>query len=172
VTTQTDTADAEALWAAVRDTLANVEEAIKAVIAAKAWKPLGFETFAQAWDARMKGVTLANSVKPYVIYAMLDDHVPLDDIAGATGWGLDQVSRAAEDYRIGVPVDGATVVRQHFRKAPSERKTVHVTFESGEMFWLNEVAKRTGRSVHEEAKRAIIAHFEAMEVTLDERRAS
>lgn len=164
--------DAEAMWSSLRDALANVEEAIKKIVAAKAWKPLGFETFAEAWDARMGGVALANSIKPYVIYAMLDESLTLDDIASITGWGIDQVSRAAEDYKIGVPVEGATVVRQHVRRSPGEERSVHLLFEPDELFWLKEVAKSQGRNLRREARKAVIARFEEIEAQAQERRVS
>jgi hypothetical protein len=164
--------EAEALWASLRDALTNLEEAIRAVIDAKAWRPLGCETLAEAWDARMNGVNLANSVKPYVIYAMLDEGLALEDVVRVTGWGADQVGRAAEDFHAGVPVDGATVVRQHTRRAPGERRTVHVTFESDEYLWLRDFARRQGRDIARESRLAIVAHFEALEAEAEKRRAS
>jgi hypothetical protein len=158
-----ETNEAEALWASLRSALYNADNSIKHIIAEKAWRPLGYETFAQAWDERMAGIELANSIKPYVIYAMLDESLTLDDIAGMTGWGMDQVSRAAEDYRYGVPVAGATVVRRHVRQAPSGRTTMHIQFDPSEYEWLRDFAKRQGRDLAREARQAVIAHFKSLE---------
>lgn len=164
--------EAEAQWAELRSALTNVEQVIKNIIATKAWKPLGYETFGEAWDARMQGVALANNIKPYVIYAMLDEALTLEDITTSTGWGMDQVSRAAEDYHFGVPVDGATVVRQHVRRAPGERKMIHIPFEPDEYAWLHDFARRQGRDIAREARIAIVSHFEALEADAKVRRVS
>lgn len=154
---------ADALWDELRDAFANLENAIRLIVDTKAWLPLGYETFASAWSERMKGVALANSVKPYVIYAMLDEGLALEDVAEVTGFGIDQVGRAAEDYRIGVPVEGATVVRQHIRRAKGAQRAVRVEFETGDFHWLKDVSKRFGRDLNREAKLAIVAWFEAIE---------
>lgn len=158
-----NTESAESLWSSLREAFTNLEDAIRAIIDNKAWQPLGYDTFAGAWSERMEGVALANSVKPYVIYAMLDEGLALEDVAGATGFGMDQVQRAAEDYHIGVPVEGATVVRQHVRRAKGAQRAVRVEFETGDFHWLKEVSNRYGRDLNREAKLAIVAWFEAIE---------
>lgn len=163
---------ASALWDSLRDAFTNLHDAIRRTIEAKAWRPLGYETFTQAWDDRMKGMPLANAVKPYVIYAMLDEGQSIEDITGATNWGADQVGRAAEDYRYGIPPEGATVVRRHFRRAPGAPSRVHIEFPAHEYERIAGIATAQGRDVAAEARAAVLAHFERLEQHPRTRRAS
>jgi hypothetical protein len=155
--------DAEDLWTAVRQGLVNVENAIRDVIRARAWEPLGYRTFSEAWADRMTGVALANSVKPYVIYAMLDEGLEAEDVAESTGWGLDQVETAARDHSAGVPPEAATVVRRHLRRLPYlPRHVVHVDLSHEDYVAFKKTCRDHGLDFKVEAERAIVEHFAAL----------
>lgn len=166
-----ETASPEELWSSLRTLFGDVRHAIERIIQTKAWRPLGYDTFVAAWDDRMKGVGLANAVKPYVIYAMLDEGLALEDVVRATGWEAEQVHRGALDHAAGVPVEGATVVRTHYRGPKTRAKMVHVEFASDEYFWLREITKAQARDLTAESKAAVIAHFKHLETHPRARRA-
>lgn len=157
-----DPREAEGLWASVVDAFSNLEESIQRLIEAEAWIPLGYPTFAEAWDAKMKNVALANSVKPYVIYAMLAEGLAPDDIVRATGWSPDQVMQAVSDHGHGVPVEGATVVRAHLRQRPRPRGSIHVEFDHEDYVWIKSVAKEVGIDLQDEVRGVVISHFRSL----------
>lgn len=69
--------EAEALWVSLRSALVNAEAAIVEIIKTRAWEPLGYDTFAQAWNDRMRGVKLAAACNTHIVYALLDEARPL-----------------------------------------------------------------------------------------------
>jgi hypothetical protein len=158
--------DAEILWAAIRAALTNTEAAILAVIASEAWKPLGFGTFAEAWDARMRGVSLSNTVKAHVIYVMLTEPVSMETIASLTNVDLAKVQHLAEQQRFGIPPEAATVVHQHLRKSPGKRLAIRVVYTESEMLYAREVARRSGKDLREVSKTATLAALRDLEMTL------
>ena len=77
--------EAVALWDSLRDNFLNATTNIKAIIAAKAWEPLGYNSFAQAWREEMSGIPLAGEIRVHVVYQLLEESVPLQDIADMVG---------------------------------------------------------------------------------------
>ena len=53
-------------WTATR---ADIQE----IIEAEAWKALGFDTLAEAWEALVGDITLPAEVRPLVVYQLLDE---------------------------------------------------------------------------------------------------
>lgn len=76
-------ANAEKLWSELRDALLNVEELINRIVETEAWKPLGYNTFIDAWADRMGDVTLTGTQQATVVYAMLNDGAKTAEIADA-----------------------------------------------------------------------------------------
>lgn len=131
-------AQALRMWTDLRGHFVNAETAIAEIIATKAWEPLGFASFAEAWADRMQGVPLAtDSIRAHVVYAMFE--VGLDDAAvlAATGIGSQVGPRSVAALRrqrsAGVPAGMAsTRVRSHMRCKPSQPHIVHVSLQPSE----------------------------------------
>lgn len=126
------------MWANLRGHFVNAEKAITEIIAAKAWEPLGFASFAEAWADRLQGIPLAtDSIRAHVVYAMVE--AGLDDAAvlAATGIGSQVGPRSVAELRrqkaAGVPAGMAsTRVRSHMRCKPSRPGIVHVPLQPSE----------------------------------------
>ena len=76
-------ANAEKLWSDLRNALINTEELINRIVETEAWKPLGYNTFIDAWADRMRDVKLTATQQATVVYAMLEDGAKTAEIAGA-----------------------------------------------------------------------------------------
>ncbi|WP_156442347.1 hypothetical protein [Mycobacterium sp. IS-1556] len=97
--------DAERLWQAL-----NPLPVIAEVIERRAWEPLGFETFTDAWRAQgLADVTLPVETRPYVVYQMLGERVPTDEIALLVkGVGPQTVESLKRQKSNGVPPSAAS----------------------------------------------------------------
>lgn len=125
-------AQAVSLWDDLRGHMVNAEACIAEIVATKAWEPLGYLSFADAWAARMQGVPLAtDGMKAHVVYALIESGLDDAGVLGATGIGSRVGPASVEALRrqksAGVPPDLATTrVRSHLRKQPGSPRMVHV----------------------------------------------
>lgn len=152
---------AEALWTDLRDNFLDAEKNIKAIIATKAWEPLGYATFAEAWHSRLRDVTLAAEVRKHVVYELLSENVGVGYVSelvkGITPKSADFLNR---QRRNGVPADQAsTVVREHDRKLPSKPDTIHIKVGQTRLAEYQRIASSLPQSVEEIAQEAIAARF-------------
>lgn len=161
MTTATDMTKQTAsdLWDELRDGFNNIEKTIIRIIEVEAWKPLGYSTFAEAWNDRMSGIRLAGEVRAHVVYFMLSEGEDVEAISTTTGIGTGSVKDLARQKSNGVPPEAATLVRQHRRNLPRPpfRLTVELTEEERERFV--EVCKARELDMAEEAQKAIRVHF-------------
>ena len=166
MTTATDMTKQTAsdLWDELRDGFNNIEKTIIRILEVEAWKPLGYATFAEAWNDRMSGVRLAGEVRAHVVYFMLSEGESVDAISTTTGIGTGSVKDLARQKSNGVPPEAATLVRQHRRNLPRApfRLTVELTQEERERFV--EFCEARELDLAKEALFAIRAHFDALEV--------
>lgn len=72
---------AEQLWNELRGSLLATEETLKAIIEHRAWEPLGYDTFHEAWADRMGGVQLSGAIEASVVFAMFDSGATPADAA-------------------------------------------------------------------------------------------
>ncbi|MFY2788497.1 hypothetical protein [Rhodococcus sp. MALMAid1271] len=159
---------ASKLWSDLRGHFVNAEKKIIEIIELKAWEPLGFESFAEAWASKMAGVRLAtDEVRAHVVYAMFDGGMSDTEINDQLGVGSGVTDRQVKMLRRqksnGVPPSCATTrVRSHLRKSPSTPRTIHVQFGSDEYLQFRDLAKSAGRDVEDIAAEAIRGAFEAL----------
>ena len=144
-------ADKEAarkLWDDLRGHFANAEKSITKIIETKAWEPLGYASFAEAWADKMQGVPLAtDSIRAHVVYAMFECGLTDKAVMEATGIGSQVGPRTIEGLRrqraAGVPPEMATTrVRAHLRCSPSAPHIVHVSLGPDEYDEFRALAKR------------------------------
>ena len=56
---------ANSMWDGLRGHFTNAADAIREIIEARAWEPLGYTSFAQAWKSEMCDVTLAREIRAH-----------------------------------------------------------------------------------------------------------
>jgi hypothetical protein len=154
---------AEELWERLGKDLFSVQTTIIEIIESRAWEPLGYATFAEAWRDRMSDLTIAPEIRPHVVYQMFAEGAGADTVADAVkGIGPEAAKELKRQRDIGVPASEAThVVREHRRRAPARH---FVTFElSGDdaAAWQAK-ARRAGKSVNSIAAEATAAAFRAL----------
>ena len=174
--TTTEYEQAEALWADLRSALVNFEKALAAVIEARAWEPLGYDTFAQAWADRMRGTRLGTAASAAtVVYALIDSGLSKDEtlltLGPSSGVGPERFDVLARQKESGVPPElatthvrsGRSVVREHEREAPSEPHVVRIALTPDEYRHYKAIAERRGLDLASEARSALVAHFARLE---------
>lgn len=155
-------AQAVELWGRLRQHFVNAAQAVEEIIEARAWEPLGYGSFAEAWNAQMGDVTLAVEVRPHVVYQMLTEGYDYDAVAAAVkGVGRDRAESLDRQRRNGVPARDAsmTVVRSHRRKLPSVAGTIHVPVGPIALRRYQEIAEKRETTVEAIAAEAIAAKF-------------
>lgn len=171
--------EAIALWENLRSAVTNFVDALRAVIEAKAWEPLGYSSLAEAWADRMAGTPLSSAAaQALVVYALLDEGLSQDEIvtvAGpGSGIGPKRVEVFARQKESGVPAEFAsnvanrtapvlTTVRAHVRARPGPPRMIHVQLENEEYYSFRAVAERRGLDLADEAAKAVRAHFRRLE---------
>lgn len=157
-------AKAAALWDKLRANFLDQELILKEIISERAWEPLGYQTFADAWNAKMSHVTLFAEFRPHVVYQLLAEGSSPEDVAASVrGIGPESAEFLDRQRKSGLAADEAsTVVREHNRKLPSPDDTLHVKVGKT---WLTEyrrIAKRLDLNVEQVAKQAIAARFKEL----------
>jgi len=155
------------LWEDLRAGFVNQERLLVQIINERAWEPLGYASFVEAWNDRMQGVRLATAaLKAHVVYALLDDGMEPSEayqhLAGS-GIGPRVVESLAEKKALGIPPGRASVVRSHYRSKPTERRFIHVELSPSEIAHFNALAEQSGRDMADEAAKAVRAHFRSLE---------
>lgn len=150
------------LWDELRDGFANIEKTIIRIIEVEAWKPLGYKTFAEAWNDRMSGVRLAGEVRAHVVYFMLSEGEDVDAISTTTGIGTGSVADLKRQKSNGVPPEAATLVRQHRRNRPRAPFRLTVELPQEERVQLMEICKVLDLDLAEESLSAIREHFNGL----------
>lgn len=161
---QVSVKQAEAMWEDLKGLFVNAEKKIVEIIEAKAWEPLGYDSFAEAWQARMAGVRLSSEeLRAHVVYAMFDEGLSEPEVNCALGVGSGVGPRSVQSLKRqrsnGVPPSLASV-RSHVRKLPGVAQTIHVQFPADKYLEFKRVAMLAGRDVASIAQEAIESAFE------------
>ncbi len=155
------------LWDQLQAGLFLVEDTIQEIILKKAWEPLGYESFFEAWDDKMSHIELAKQLNIRVAYQMLAEGVDVDRIALAVkGVGPETIKNIKRERENGVPahaargssprskviIDKPITVREHGREKASPDSFIR--FEVGPTMraQYERIASKLGRSVPDIAK--------------------
>lgn len=150
---------ANTMWDILRDHFTNAADAIREIIEARAWEPLGYTSFAQAWKSEMLDVTLAGEIRAHVVYQLLEESVPVADVADMVGGvGPALAESFARQKANGVPVDCA-VVSEHFRRRPKAAGTIKVQVGATMLHEYRRIAALRNETVEEIAREAIRERF-------------
>lgn len=169
LTTRTsDIAAAEALWAELRSAFVNADKVVQRIVESRAWEPLGYDTFAQAWADRMRGTRLGTAaMAAHVVYALIEDGLDREQalltLGPSCGVSPDRFDVIARQHGNGTLVGHVTVVRRHTREAPSLPHYVHVELTHDEWLHFRAVADGRGLDLADEATKAVRAHFHRLE---------
>lgn len=163
------TREAQKLWGLLRQHFINFERTLEEIVEKRAWDPMGYASFPEAWTAQMGDVTLAAEFRPHVVYAYFDAGASVDDVAaGVKGIGRDRAESLDRQRRNGVPAGHAslggkwhnkdsdtTIVREHERKKPSESSMLHLHLGVLKRKRVERAAGKLGLSAQEYALLAI-----------------
>lgn len=170
------------LWQLLHSHFVNFERTLEEIIEKRAWEPMGYASFAEAWTAQMSDVTLASEFRPHVVYAYFDDNAPDEVIAASVkGVGPKGVAALRRQKGNGVPAGRATttvrsprtsvpapsggegtVVREHLRAKPAPANTLHLQLGVLKLKRFQRIAKKQGRTVEAIALEAVEAAFDGL----------
>lgn len=160
---------AETLWSELREGFVNAEKKIQEIVAARAWEPLGYTSFAAAWAERMAGVRLATDVvKAAVVYALFDTLASTEDVAAALGVSAgvppSTIERLKHQKDSGVPAELASTRTWGRTKAtyPATRPIIIQSVPAETVREYEKLAAEAGSTLTTEAARAVHAHFETL----------
>lgn len=136
--------EANRMWDDLRKGLLATQDAIKKIVENRAWEPLGYSSFIEAWEDRVKGIPLADAVQVEVVYLMFDQGATATEVSEATGTKKKLTEGLQNAKELGLPAsvatfhaervtreprisdDNETIVRQHTRKRRSREANVHL----------------------------------------------
>ena len=151
---------AEALWDDLRSALELSEEKIAEIVEARAWEPLGYESFADCWADRLSGLRLYGEIRAVVVFQMFDEGASVSEVADAVAeMGAVEGKRLKQAHTKKMSPKSAAVfstVRQHTRKAPSGRRFVRAELSPDELAAVKSAADFYDVSVDEFVKRSVL----------------
>lgn len=156
---------AVALWQQLQQHFVNAASVIEEIIERRAWEPMGYESFTEAWHAQMGTVTLALEVRPHVVYQMVTEGYDYDAIAEMVkGVGRDRVESLDRQRRNGVPARDASmsVVREHMRKQASVAGTLHIPVGPIALQRYKQIAAKRELTVEQIAAEAVAQRFQEL----------
>lgn len=156
---------AEALWAKVQKGLFMAEEALREIIEKEAWKPLGYPTFAKAWDEKLWNYRLAANLHSTVVFSMFDDGSSAEEIADAVkGVGLDKARDLEGKWKAGVAPEGAAPTEKPEKPVVGEHE-IRVYFgqrQFSELRRLRGARKWSAKKVKQFETRAVLDAYRAL----------
>lgn len=76
-----DKCTASQMWDRLKENLLGVQEALEDIIKNRAWEPLGYDSFADAWVDRLSDVKLSGVMQAAVVLAMFDQGETVEKVA-------------------------------------------------------------------------------------------
>ena len=135
-------AEANQLWEQLKNNLLGTQETLEKIITTRAWEPLGFATFHEAWSERMSGVKLAGAMEATVVYALFEAGATDVDVAlSVDGVGPKRARAYAQAHGAGLPVasagdhvarmlrplkPGETVIPAHIRRKAERKNSIRM----------------------------------------------
>jgi hypothetical protein len=136
------------LWIGLRDDFVSAQKRMEEIVTTKAWEPIGFDSFSDAWRTYMSDVTIAAEIRPFVVYQFLADKQSIEDISAAVkDVGKERAESLAQQREDGIPPEHAsmTIVSRHLRHKPSRPDTIHVNVGSDALTEYHHLATAAGR---------------------------
>jgi hypothetical protein len=154
-------AHSERLWLNLQSSLLDFHKTLIEIIENMAWKP-AYETFTDAWTAKMSNISFAPELLPHIMYQMFNEGATVEDVADAVkGVGPDAVERVKQQKDNDVPAEYVHV-RDYHRKPPARPATLHVNVGQSALTQYNRIAKKLGMTVEDIAREAIARRFRTL----------
>lgn len=152
---------AEALWEQLHEDFANAEERMKQIIITKAWEPLGYRSFHEAWAERMSDISIAAEVRPHVVYQMLNEGMTPEDIDDAVkGIGADIAESLQRQRDNGVPAELATLIGKRSKQPLPDSIRIKLGYDRLKRY--KHISQQAGMKVQDIAFQATVARFEEL----------
>lgn len=140
--------EAQALWNRLRSGLLGVERDIKKIVETRAWEPLGYISFVEAWNAELHGVNLTGTMQAAVVLALYDSGATQAEVAAAVdGVGPSKAAHYQNAHAVGLtPADAYDHVASMVAAKPEPR----VALKDGEV-WVEAHIRKIGEkknSIH------------------------
>lgn len=155
---------AETLWSDLRGNLLAAQDNISKIIATKAWEPLGYDTFTEAWTDRLGDLKLYGELRAVVVYAMFDEGattadvtVSMSGVGPATAKALKQAHGKGLDPKNVSASSKAADYRDQTAYNPDKPRTVFVRMNADDYARLEKQAYATGQTVSDTARTLIVA---------------
>ena len=130
--------EAKRLFGRLRGALLNLDSLLSEIVTTKAWEPLGYASFAEAWAAELGDVKLTGRMLAAVAYTMFDCGSSAEDVATTvTGLGPKKTEALHTAYVRGLPADKAEQFMSKMTSTSGRRIEVPartVELEPGETF--------------------------------------
>ena len=154
---------AEKLWDRLASSMLDAQNTIVAIIEAKAWEPLGYESFEKAWVDKMSGFTISVEVQPTVVYQLLSEGLSVDQVAAAVkGVGTEIAETLKRQRDNGVPAELASRRSKRNGGTPRPRTTIFVHVGEVKLAEYEALAEARGIKVEDVSRDAIAAAFREM----------
>ena len=148
---------AEKLWEHLQQGFLDIEATIIAIIEAKAWEPLGYESFAKAWVDKMSNISIAIELRPHVVYQMFSEGLTPEQVAAAVkGIGVKMAEALKRQRDNGVPADLVTPSKS---RKPLPYTTLFIKVPRDTLKQWKAIAKANGMKVEEVAFPAVESAF-------------
>ena len=157
--------EAEKLWADLAGGFATIERIIPEIIKGRAWEPLGYATFTEAWADRLKGHRLATDfLRAAVVFQMFKEGLSDEDVIRTSGVADSRVKMLREQHELGIPPEAAsTMVRAHTRSLPAAPFVVRIELEHHERVRFQELCGKLGYRLDAVAAEALRERMRALE---------
>ncbi len=142
--------EAQALWNRLRAGFLGVERDIKKIVETRAWEPLGYISFAEAWGAELHGVKFTGAMQAAVVLSLYDSGATAAEVAGAVaGVGAVSAQHYQKAHVVGLnPVDAY----DHISAMNSAKREPAITLKDDEV-WVEAHIRKIGEkknSIHME----------------------
>lgn len=161
----TESQRAEQLWEAAHQCLLDMQGVIVTIIAERAWEPLGYKKFADAWTARMSDITVAAEIRPYVVYQMFKDGSGPEQVAEAVKGVSPAVAEILQrQQQMGIPPDKAST-RNAKPLTESRYVTLFLRLSRDTLTRWRAMAEQRGTTLEDFAFNAIAEAFAEQQMT-------
>lgn len=152
------------LWDELKGNLLAVEDGIKQIIATKAWEPLGYETFQDAWEDRLSDVKLTGVMRATVVLAMFEQGATEVEVATTvTGVGPVRSKAYKQAHQAKLTPKKAELhaekmvpVKPYARSLPERRNALRIEgFDDDEIQAWNALADELGVDRNELLREAL-----------------
>jgi hypothetical protein len=154
---------ARALTKQIHDGLVSAGVAMDKMIAGEGWLVMGFDNFAQWYDANFEGITLSSELRVTVISTMLDQGYTEEQIGDTVkGVSPSTAEKVARQKRNGVPKEKITLRNKRKSRGPADSKVIQFKVSAETFAGYQEIAVFLNRTVDDIAAQGADNYFNTL----------